>query len=294
MTPAFSHIHASAEHRRLGGLAIVAVYAVLWAAIEVLAFSAEVGVEQLVWTRYGLHLLVMAAALGPRRGKALVRTRRPGLHVVRSLTMLAMPGSYLLASAYLPARDILAVFWTAPLMLLALTRGRQPLWRWLCGLAAFAATLVMFRPAAAAVSGYMVLSLAMAASFALYIRLTDDLSGDSIATNLFHSALWVFLALTPRMPAVWQWPDASAWPILAAVALLGLLSLYLIDVAVRRGGPAIFVPMLYLQPVVLLVITSGGPAIGRRMLAGLAVVAVAIAIAAVREARAARRLEAAT
>lgn len=293
MTPALSHITAPADRGRLLGLAIVALYAALWAAIEVLAFSADVGIEQLVWTRYGLHLLVMAAALGPRRGIALVRTARPGLHVIRSLTMLVMPGSYLLASAYLPGRDILAVFWTAPLMLLAFTRGRQPRWRWLCALAAFAATVVMLRPGPAAASGYMVLSLAMAASFALYIRLTDDLSADPIATNLFHSALWVFFALTPRMPAVWQWPDAAAWAILAAVALLGLLSLYLIDIAVRRGGPAIFVPMLYLQPLILLVITSGGRGIGRRMLAGLTVITVALAIAAVRDGRSERRLQAA-
>ena len=286
-------IRTPAPARPLAAVLVVAAYALLWAVVEVLAFSTRVGIEQLVWTRYGVHLLFMAAVLGPRRGASLVRTQRPALQVLRSLTMLAMPASYLLASSYLPARDILAAFWAAPLLLLALTRDHQPHWRWAWALAAFAATVVLLRPGVAAITAPVVLSLAMAVSFALYVRLTDDLSGDSTAANLFHSGLWVFIALTPRMPYVWQSPEPAGWLLLGAVGLLGLLSLFLIDVAVRWGGTAVFVPVVYLQPVFHLLITSGGRDIGRRALAAMALVAVAAAVAAAREGRAGHRTEAA-
>ncbi len=287
-------IHAArppaGPHRPRAALAVVAGYTLLWAGIEVLAFSAGVGVEQLVWTRYGIHLLVMVSILGPLRGTALVRTTRPGLHVIRSLTMLAMPVSYLLASAHLSPRNVLAVFWIAPLLLLAMAARRQPRWRLACALAAFTGTVLLLRPGMGAVSGYAILSIAMAVSFASYIRLTE-ISTDSPSVNLFHSALWVFLALTPRVPFVWQWPEATGWLVMAAVAVLGLLSLYLIDIAVRWGGSAIFVPVLYLQPAFLLLIASGGGGVGRRELAGVLLVAAAVTVAALQEARVARRTD---
>ncbi len=258
----------------LGAAVAVAAFAVLWAVVEYIASGAGVAIEQVVWSRYATHLLALLLLFGPTRGWALVRTTRPIAHFWRSLLMLVMPMSYVGGSVVLGAADTWALFWIAPAAILLLRPRAHSAVRWLATVAACLGTALILRPSAAAISWAAIPAIIMAASFVIYLWMTDDLH-DTIPTNLWHSAFWVFVALSFRMPFVWSWPSPQGWLVLVAVGTLGLVALLAVDVAVRRGGSAAFAPTLCLQPVVAVAGEAFVDDVGRRALLGALVICAA-------------------
>src|SRR5512147_450936 len=95
----------------------------LWGFLEVLVQRIPGGysIYQIVWFRYATHLLFMVLVFLPRQGIKLIKTRRLGLQLSRSVMMLIMPVSYVLAANYMSARNILTVFWLLPVMIMILS-----------------------------------------------------------------------------------------------------------------------------------------------------------------------------
>src|SRR5512147_301335 len=94
----------------------------LWGFLEVLVQHIPGGysIYQIVWFRYATHLLFMLLVFAPRQGTKLIKTKRLGLQLSRSVMMLIMPISYVIATKYMSARDVLAVFWLLPVMIIIL------------------------------------------------------------------------------------------------------------------------------------------------------------------------------
>ena len=78
-------------------------------AIRSLAFH-NTPIAQIVWLRYGFHLVLMLAIFGAPARLRFLATARPGLQIFRSLLMLAMPMCYVLAAQRARSADVLAVF----------------------------------------------------------------------------------------------------------------------------------------------------------------------------------------
>jgi hypothetical protein len=97
---------------------------VFWVATEVagLAVMRTTPIPQLVWVRYLVHLGFMLLVFGPRSGLGLIRTSRPALQIGRSLLMLGMPLSYMIAAREMPSERVWGGFWMAPLLVLGLAR----------------------------------------------------------------------------------------------------------------------------------------------------------------------------
>ena len=70
---------------------LVSVFTFGWAFVENFGSASGVSAYQVVWTRYGVHLALMALVFGPRHGTALVRTAEPAREMICSLLMLGMP-----------------------------------------------------------------------------------------------------------------------------------------------------------------------------------------------------------
>ena len=119
----------------------------------------------------------------------------------------------------------------------------------------------------------------MGACFAGYLCLTDALSSEGAAANLFHSALWVFTVLSVRMPFVWKSPSMGVWAAMAAIGVLGLFALCTLDLAIRIGGTSVFIPALFLQPVFALLCSSGFGGFGFRAELSAAVILIATIVA---------------
>ncbi|MEN0075788.1 MAG: DMT family transporter [Paracraurococcus sp.] len=183
--------------------------------------SGHYGVGQVIFLRHAVLVpaFLLARALRPGFGGPL-RTRRPGLHAVRVAAMLLSAASFFLAFRQLPLAVGYLVFFTAPLLTLALAALllREPVprraWAW-CGLG-FTGVLLAIAPRlagaeAAPLAGYLAVgigTLAFAVTQTVNRRLRDEpgLAGVLLWPGLAGLAL--FGALAARD---WVAPSAVDW-----------------------------------------------------------------------------------
>lgn len=267
------------KRQRLLAASLVGLVALLWTIAEILPTLLTPGhsLFQVVWVRYGTHILIMLLALAPRHGMALLSTRRPALQIGRGLLMITMPAGYIFSLGLAPGLDVVAVFWLTPLLLLAfaaLVQGDRARWPiWAAALASALGAQLILRPGpqllAAAPYG-----LVMAASFSLYVVLTRSLREESTATNLLYSAVVVFVPLTCLLPAFWAPLTPRDALLMAAVGVVGLGVLWAIDRATAMAPISALATLFTLQLVIIAVLipalAGGRPA--RLALAGTAMV----------------------
>ena len=268
-------------------------FVVGWTVVELIAAGvlARVSPFQVVWTRYVVHLVLMLLVFGWRRPARLWRSRRPAYQLLRSLLMVGMPASWIFAmQAGVDAGLLMAIFWLSPLIVLALARIMlaevAPAGVWIAALIGWAgAFLVLGHNALPAAPMLLLLPLAMAACFSLYVVMTRSLRDEETRANLFYSAGGVALFLTPFMPAVWATPAAGDLLVMSAVGVLGFLSLLALDRMAAAAPVSRTAPMLYLQvpTTIVLLLGSGDGAITWRIAAGLLLIVFAACYAGSRK-----------
>ncbi len=238
---------------RTRGILFLMGFLFLWAAVEMLGAMvlARYSALQVVWTRYFVHLILMLAIFAWREPGGLIRTRRPAFQLLRSMMMLIMPLSWVLATRMHSEAVVYGGFWSAPLLIILLSAmflGERPRWElWVTAAVGGLAAAAIF-------SGLVMPSLAewlpligMTASFSIYVVMTRSLRHESTRTNLFYTAFGVFVALTPVMPMVWQMPSLADLPILAGIGGLGLVALWFLDIATASAPLKDTAPLILAQ-----------------------------------------------
>lgn len=216
---------------------------------------------EIVWLRYSTHLALMLLLWAPRDPGRLLRTRRPVLHAVRSLTMLGMPTFFVLAITRYPRDAVMAVYWLEPLlaMLMAAVVLRERVGRrwWLAGLAAYAGALLLFPLRFVPPPGLLLTALSMAACFALYQVLTRAMSDETPTARLFYSALWVWLSLSLALPWIWTTPTVRDLALMMTIGVLGYVVLLFIDRALDVAPVSKVAPFALAQPLAAVVVDAG-------------------------------------
>lgn len=229
---------------------LMLVFVILWAFVEALAARVlrTYSPYQVVWTRYGVHLLFMFALWGWREPATLWTTRRPLYQLTRSMLMLGMPAFWI--TGMQPGNgggSVMAFFWVAPLLILVLARLflREAIdrWLWAAGAAATVGAILAHGPSGLPPLASLVYPLGMALCFSAYVVMTRPLAREKTRTNLFYTALGVFLALTPAMPALWVTPTAHDLAVLVAVGLVGYLVLLTLDRMAAAAPVSLTAPM---------------------------------------------------
>jgi drug/metabolite transporter (DMT)-like permease len=233
---------------------LMLVFVASWALVEVLAahLTKQYSPYQVVWTRYAAHLAFMLAVWGWREPAKLWRTRRPVYQLGRSLLMLGMPACWIAAMQVgVGAGVLIAVFWLAPLMIVALARiflaETVDAWSWLsCGVAILGAVLMHGKGPMPGANTW-VFPLGAALCFAGYVVMTRPLRHESTRANLFYTAFGVFIALSPAMPFVWVTPNAHDLAILIGIGLVGLAGLYALDRMAAAAPVSVTAPVAAMQ-----------------------------------------------
>ena len=245
------------------GMLLMVAFAALWAAVELIApfLQRPYFAYQVVWTRYAVQLTFMLALFGWRDPASLIRTRRPVFQLARSLLMLVMPASWIMATHRGEAAGtLMGLFWLSPLFIVglacALLRERPGYGLWIAAATASAGAMLLMRPHFDLSLPELALPLIMAGSFSLYVVMTRSLRTESTRANLFYTALGVFLCLSPLMPRVWITPTAHDLVILIAIGLFGCAFLYMLDCAAAAAPVSDWAPLTALQPVIILAITA--------------------------------------
>lgn len=252
MPPSFA---PPAERRLLGiGLALAAY--VMFTGIDSSAkWLGTVGISfiQIVFLRYAIHLLMVAAIHLPRHGWGLMRSANPRLQILRGIALLGATGCNFLAVQYLPLTVTGSIAFTVPLMICALSvplLGEQVGWRrWTAIAVGFLGVLVIVRPGTDAFHPASLLCLLAAFSTAFYMLFTRRVSGfDSPATSQFYVGIFATALLLPIVPFFWSWPStADGWFAFFAVGVFGFVGHQLITIASGLAPATVLAPFSYFQ-----------------------------------------------
>jgi drug/metabolite transporter (DMT)-like permease len=210
----------------------------------------DYSVGQLMWVRYALMCL-FAWVLVRRRGfRAAMKSRRPGLQIVRSLIAVVEGAMFVLAFRYLPLADTHAVAATSPLMVIALgvlfLGEKAGPARWLAVAAGFVGVLLIVRPGFRTIDWPMALPLAGALLWAGYQVLTRlSARSDPPDTALLWSAVVAFIATSFVGPLAWTWPTPAAWGLMIVVALIGAIAHYALIKALDYAEAGALQPYSY-------------------------------------------------
>lgn len=220
-------------------------------------------VLQVAWARYFFHLLIFTPVTWWRHGRALYRTRRPALHVVRALLLVAVTVLFIAALAHLPLADATALAFVTPLIVTVLSvvflKEKVGPRRWAAVGLGFLGVLVIIRPGAGVVHWASFLVLAMSVCYAGYQLTTRALNRTELpVTTLFYTAVVGTVAGALPLPFIWEWPTAQGWALMLLLGLLGGGGHFILIVALRYASPAIVAPFMYVQ---LLYATALGAAV---------------------------------
>lgn len=205
---------------------------------------------QVAWVRqFGLvtGVLVLLAI----HGAVIVRSRHPGLQICRGLTVVAASTSFILALAYVPLADAVAVTFVAPFIVtvlgVALLAEKAGFHRWIAVVFGFVGTLIVVRPGMGMLHPAIFLVLIAAVAFACRQVISRLLRGtDPIATTVVYTGLTAVLVLSIPLPFFWTTPATGReFMLMAAIAFTAGLGELAIIRALELAEAAVLSPLQY-------------------------------------------------
>ena len=208
-----------------------------------------------VWARYVGQMVIVTPFARHRAGPEFWRTRHLRMQLLRSTCLVAATACFFTGLRYLPLAEASAITFLAPVLIVILAQpllGERPTRvRWLAVAMGFAGVLVLLRPGSVAFQPAAILLLACALFNGLYYVLTRKVTGDSVHTTLFYSALVGAVGSTLALPLA-----SDSVPLTAFAAfLLVLMGLFagtghwLMTRAYLIAPASLLTPFTYVQMV---------------------------------------------
>jgi len=211
--------------------------------------TARYPVPQVVWARYVFHVLLLFAWLGSR-APSILRTRRLGLQLGRSLLLLLTTFFFFTALSFMALVDASVIMFIGPIVLTLLAalilREHVGARRWSGVIIGFVGALIVIRPGTSMVQPAAVFAVAAACCYALYQITTRQLSHyDAPLTTLAYTAVVGALLSSFAAPFGWVWPDAAGWAWMALVGLIGGIGHFCVIKAFQLAPAAVIAPFGY-------------------------------------------------
>jgi len=226
------------------------VAGMLWVTIAMalfagLAAASRIAIEmgydplQVVFLRNASALLLMLPMLG-WRGSSLLQSRAIGLYGVRVLISLVSMTAWFYALSLIPMGEITAIGFLSPIFgtvgAILFLGEKVRLRRWSAIIVGFIGAMVMLRPGHAPLGLGQLLALVSALSGGLIAVLLKRLTtaDDPEKIVFITTAMMTPMSLVPAL-FVWRWPALDLLPVLAVIAVTGVLG----HIALMRGFRAI-------------------------------------------------------
>lgn len=240
----------------LKGVAMVVAATLLFAAGDTLGkhLSMLYAATLILSARYGINLALVAVTMGPRHGRAIWRTQRTGLVLLRGLFLATATITMLLALRVMPVAETVAIIYITPVLLM-LASGpilgeRVPPVGWLCAALGFAGVLLIARPGSGLDPWGVALCLLNAVLGTGYHLLTRVLTRtETTMALLFHTALVgtvLSVALTLAL-GVEALPTAADSVMILAYGTLATVGHLLLTSAYREAPAATLAPVNYMH-----------------------------------------------
>jgi drug/metabolite transporter (DMT)-like permease len=208
-------------------------------------------VSQIAWMRYTTFALAMVPFVYLTGGPALFRTRRPGLQALRALAMVASTLIFTAGLPYLAVADATAIFFVAPIVIMALSivflGEKVGIRRWSAAAVGLIGVLIVIRPGSGAFQVAALLPLVSAASWALGAVITRKTGSDHALTTMIYTSIIGAISLSVAVPFEWVTPG---WNVaLLGIAAGGLFAVgqWFLIMAYRQGDASAIAPFSYTQ-----------------------------------------------
>lgn len=206
-----------------------------------------------LWVRYVFQACTTSAAIVPRSGLAVFRTRALRLQLLRGLLLVSISLFTMFTLQFMPVGEFTAIMMMAPLLVtlfaVLMLKERVSVVRWLLLLLGFAGTLIIVRPGAGSFEWAMLLPLGLVVANAWFQLLTSQLAKlDAPATTHLYTGIVGALVATLLLPFAWEQPPGWAtWLLLLLMGVLSSGGHFLLILAYGRAAAAALTPYLYCQ-----------------------------------------------
>lgn len=211
----------------------------------------RIGVIETTWVRYALSFVFVVITLAPWRRPQILRSKRLGLQITRSLLLFAATILNFVALQYLQLAETTTIMFTQPLIVALVSGPLLGEWvgpRRLIAIGiGFLGVLLITRPGAGGIHWAAGFSVVGVLCYAAYAMMTRTLAGvDSSETTMLFSAAAGVVILTPVVPFIWHAkPDGMTILIMLALGFWASLGHWLLILAHRHASAAVLAPYLY-------------------------------------------------
>lgn len=251
----------------------------LWAVLAVVCFSTndtlvkflagDYPLYQIMFLRTLVALAVLFAVLLPLT-RGTIRTRRPGVHMLRGLCVFAANFFFFLGLAALPLAEATAIFFVSPFLISAFSViflgevvGPR---RWAAIAVGMVGVLVVLRPGTEAFQFAALLPAVAAVGYALLHTLTRHLGSTEDATSMAFYIQLTFLLVSATAGILfgdghlnrydhpsavfllrgWIWPDPRDLWLIVVLGVTSAMGGFSISQAFRRSEAALIAPFEYI------------------------------------------------
>lgn len=255
------------------GLCAAAAAAISFSVIDVIFkfLSGGYPLYQVVLVRTLVAMTVLLAVIVPLEGGLhVLRTRQPGIHLLRALAVLFANLCFFTGVAIMPLADAVAISFATPLVVTLLSviilKEHVGPWRWGAVAAGFLGVLIIMRPGPQSFQVAAILPFLGACGYAtLHVLTRRAGSKDGAAALSFYPTFGFLLvssvagittgngrfATGDSVAAdyifrAWTWPAPSDWWLFAAVGIAGSIGGYCVSQAYRLNEAGLAAPFEYI------------------------------------------------
>lgn len=208
------------------------------------------GPVEVTWLRYMVFVAVLVPVL-LQGGFGALRTRRPGLQLLRGAASCLATVSAIVAFKFMAVPEATAIGFVAPTVVTVLavvvlgeTVGLR---RWAAGLAALLGVLVIVRPGTSSFCLAALIPLGGAVASAVAVIATRLNRADAPGTTLLYTAAVGTAVTSALVPFVWHAPSPAQLGVALAVGVSGALGTLLQILAYRLAPASLLSPFTYVQ-----------------------------------------------
>lgn len=207
---------------------------------------------EIAWLRYLAFFALTVVPLLRRGGAGLLRSRAPGLQVLRAVGVVGSAVFFILALQRLPLAEATAINFVSPAFITALSilvLGEVVGWRrWSAIAVGLVGVLIVVRPGGEAFQASALLPVLSAAFWATAAVVTRKMAGgDPPATTLVWTAGIGLLLLTLALPFGFVVPTGAQLGLGLLIGLVSSAAQWLVVLAYRAAPASVLAPFSYAQ-----------------------------------------------
>ena len=209
--------------------------------------------QQIMFFRCLVAIIPVTAIILSRGGFKVLKTRQPGLHLLRSLLGISAMGFAFYAFSLMRLADAISILHTAPLIMTALSilllREKVGLHRWSAVTGGFIGMLIVIRPGESMLESgslFMLIAALLIGINSIIIRHLT-IRDDPICITFYFTLTGILVSTIAIALFGWVAPSGGDWVFLIAVGLFGGMAQYLMTVSYRHSEIAVVAPLKFLS-----------------------------------------------